>query len=98
MILLAGGAVGSVVLHLWLGRHLGNARYLAGRGPPWILPNFPYFSFGYPIVLVPAHVLFRDPERLFLAIRVTKALLAASVLPLLCGFCRKRGITGRDLS
>jgi hypothetical protein len=92
-----------VILHLMLGRdvvvpprggpgdqwgYLGNARSLAGSGPAWILPRFPYFSFGYSLVLVPAHALFHDPEDLYLAVRVTNALLAASVLPLLYGFCR----------
>lgn len=97
------GVVGLVALHLWVGRnvvvpsvrgpgdqwgYLGNARYLAAAGPTWVLPHSPYFTFGYSLALVPAFRLFDDPEQLFLAVRVSNALLVASTLPLLYLFCR----------
>jgi len=90
-------------LHLWISRdfplaqtmprdqwgYLGNARWLSGDPHDWVLPEFPYFTYGYSLALVPALWLFEDPEQVFLAIRVTNALLAASVLPLLYLFCRR---------
>lgn len=92
-----------VVFHLWISRdltlppdgppdqwgYLGSARWLSGDPHDWILPRFPYFTYGYSLVLVPAVRLFQDPEDLFLAIRVTNAVLAAAVLPLLHLFCRQ---------
>lgn len=100
---LAVGVVALTCLHLWISRdftlaqtiprdqwgYLGNARWLSGDPHDWVLPEFPYFTYGYSLVLVPALWLFEDPEQLFLAIRVTNALLAASVLPLLYLFCRR---------
>lgn len=101
LILLATLGVGG--LHLWLGRQLvlpasgprdqwgyvGNARRLSGDLHVWVLPRFPYFTFGYSLALVPAVRLFHDPHRLFVAIKVTNAVLAASMLPLLYLFCRR---------
>ena len=96
------GTIALVAMHLWIGRdasvprrsgpgdqwgYLGNARYLADSGPTWVLPEFPYFGYGYSALLVPAFRLFDDPERLFLAVRVTNALLLAFVFPLLVLFC-----------
>jgi len=104
-ILLIGlGTIALVAMHLWIGRdasvprrsgpgdqwgYLGNARYLADSGPTWVLPEFPYFGYGYSALLIPAFWLFDDPERLFLAVRVTNALLLAFVFPLLVLFCRR---------
>jgi len=104
-ILLIGlGTIALVAMHLWIGRdasvprrsgpgdqwgYLGNARYLADSGPTWVLPEFPYFGYGYSAVLVPTFWLFDDPERMFFAIRVTNAMLLASVFPLLVVFCRR---------
>lgn len=91
------GVAALMAIHLWIGRevrvpaprgpgdqwgYLGNARYLAGSGPTWILPNFPYFSYGYSVALVPAFWFFDDPETLYTAIKVTNALLIAAVFPL----------------
>lgn len=98
-----GGMVALVALHLFIARditlprrspgdqwgYLGSARYLAGDPHTYLLPYFPYFTYGYSIVLAPLVRLTEDPERLFLAIKVLNALLAASVLPLLYAFCRR---------
>ncbi len=92
-----------VGLHLILARHvavpargpgdqwgyLGNARFLAGDPHVWVLPSFPYFTWGYSIVLAPLVRLVHGPESLYLAIKVLNAGLAASVFPLLYAFGRR---------
>ncbi|MDQ3738645.1 MAG: hypothetical protein M3337_05695 [Actinomycetota bacterium] len=60
-----------------------------------MLPEFPYFGYGYSATLVPAFRLFDDPEQLFVAVKVTNALLLASVFPLLVVFCRRVLQVGR---
>lgn len=100
--MLLGGTVALVALHLWIARdvtlprrgpgdqwgYLGSARFLAGDPHTYVMPFFPYFTYGYSLVLAPLVHFIHDPERLFLAIKVLNAALAASVLPLLYLFAR----------
>ena len=90
-------------LHLWVARdvvlpdrgpgdqwgYLGSARFLAGDANPYILPRFPYFSFGYSLVLAPLTRVLDDPHDLFVAIKVLNATLVATLLPLLYVFARR---------
>lgn len=101
-LLLVGGTVALTALHLWIARdvslprrgpgdqwgYVGNARFLAGDPHTYVLPYFPYFSYGYSLVLAPLIRVFHDPADLFVAIKVLNAALAASVLPLLHLFGR----------
>ncbi len=101
-ILLVAGTVALVALHLWIARdvtlprrgpgdqwgYVGSARYLARDPHTYVMPFFPYFTYGYSIVLAPLVRIFDDPGDLFLAIKVLNATLAASVLPLLYLFGR----------
>ncbi|MGV3759162.1 MAG: hypothetical protein ACO1PW_06405, partial [Actinomycetota bacterium] len=74
--------------------YLGSARYLAGDPHPYVMPEFPYFTYGYSIVLAPLARAIRDPQQLFLAIKVVNAVLVSAVLPLLYVFCRTVLATG----
>lgn len=90
-------------LHLWLAQevsiarrgpgdqwgYLGSARFLAGDPHIYVLPFFPYFSYGYSILLAPLTQVFDGPPDLFLAIKVLNAALMASVLPLAYVFGRR---------
>jgi hypothetical protein len=66
-VVLLVGWLALVALHLWLVReatspgqgpgdewgYLGSARYLAGDPHTYVMPFFPYFTYGYSIVLAP---------------------------------------------
>jgi len=102
LLLLVAGTLAIAALHLWIARdvtaarrgpgdqwgYIGSARFLAGDSHPYVLPSFPYFSYGYSIVLAPLVRVYRDPGELFTAIKVVNALLMASVLPLAYAFSR----------
>jgi hypothetical protein len=96
-LVLAASTLALAALHLWVARevtlpdrgpgdqwgYLGSARFLAGDPHTYVLPQFPYFSYGYSLVLAPLTRALHDPHDLFLAIKVVNAALAASLLPLL---------------
>lgn len=103
LLVLGASTVALAALHLWIARevtlpdrgpgdqwgYLGSARFLAGDPNPYVLPRFPYFSYGYSVVLAPLTRLRQDPHDLFLLIKVLNATLAASLLPLLYAFARR---------
>ena len=96
------GWLALVVLHLWLVRditspgrgpgdqwgYLGSARFIARDPHTYVMPFFPYFTYGYSILLAPLVRLFDDPFDLFVAIKVVNSALAATTLPLLYLFGR----------
>ena len=95
--------MGLVALHLWIARdvtspgrgpgdqwgYLGSARFLAGAPHAYVMPHFPYFTYGYSIVLAPLVRFIDDPWELFRAIKVLNAALAAATFPLLYVFGRR---------
>jgi hypothetical protein len=103
LLVLGVGTVALAALHLWIARdvslpargpgdqwgYVGSARFLAGAPNPYVMPSFPYFTYGYPLVLAPVVRATSDPEDLFLGIKVVNAVLAASLLPLLHALARR---------
>ena len=100
-----------LALHLWLTwnqRHpgagsdqfgyLGSARWLSGDSRTYLLPNFPYYPLGYPLVLTPAFWVFREAEDLFRSVVVLNAVLASGLFPLLYGFGRVLLQAGRAVA
>jgi hypothetical protein len=69
--------------------YLGHARWLAGDAQVWQMGPWPYYGFGYSLVLAPLFWLVGDPDTLWRSILVTNALLMASAFPLLYLFARR---------
>ena len=101
-LVLVVGSVLLLALHVFLVRdvsvpsvvpdeagYLGNARWLSGTSPTWIMGEAPYYGFGYSLVLAPLFAVFHDPYTLYRAVIVVNALLVTSLFPLLYVFCRR---------
>ena len=69
--------------------YLGNARWLSGTSPTWIMGEAPYYGFGYSLVLAPLFAVFHDPYTLYRAVIVVNAVLVTSLFPLLYVWCRR---------
>src|SRR5262245_15372900 len=59
--------------------YLGNARWLSGTSPTWIMAETPYYGFGYALFIAPLFRVIHDPETLYRAVLVVNALLATSL-------------------
>ena len=101
-LVLVVGSVLLLALHVFLVRdvsvpsvvpdeagYLGNARWLSGTSPTWIMGEAPYYGFGYSLVLAPLFAVFHDPYTLYRAVIVVNAVLVTSLFPLLYVFCRR---------
>ncbi|MBA3302771.1 MAG: hypothetical protein H0U26_02725 [Acidimicrobiia bacterium] len=98
--LLAGTAL-LAVLHTWITSdvpgptifdetgYLGNARWLSGDPRIWHMGYAPYYGFGWSLVVAPLFWFIDQPDRLFRAVQLVNAVLAASLLPLLFLLCRR---------
>ena len=68
------------------------AAFFTGHDWSAVTSQYGYFSFGYPILLVPFFIVFRNPDTIYKCALILNSLLASCIVPLSYALCKRWGL------